>query len=194
MNGNVTRASVQVPTTVVAGDELVMFVSTARNATAATPAGWTLQGIVTDSDVRSWVFTRSAATGTPGSTVQVSFDAISKTDLTLLAYSGAGQPSAAVGRGEPGTTALHTSPAAVVDTPGSTVVSYWADKVSSPHGWTLPAGLTARSATAGTGSGMVTATSGDASDVASGTRPGVTADAGIASAKEVAWTVVLPPA
>jgi PKD repeat protein len=194
MNSNVTRASVQVPTTVVAGDELVMFVSTARTATATTPAGWTLQGVVTDSDLRSWVFTRSAAAGTPGSTVQVSFDAISKADLTLLAYSGAGQPSATVSRAEPGTTALHTSPAAAVATAGSTVVSYWADKVSSPHGWTLPAGLTMRSATAGTGSGLVTATSGDASAVAPGTWPASTADAGIASAKAVAWTVVLPPA
>ena len=98
-NGNVTRASVQVPTSVVPGDALVMFVSTARTATATTPAGWTLRGTVTDSDVRSWVYTRTAVAGTAGSTVQVSFDAISKTDVSLLAYSGAGQPSAAVEAG-----------------------------------------------------------------------------------------------
>jgi hypothetical protein len=74
------------------------------------------------------------------------------------------------------------------------VVSYWADKVSSPHGWTLPAGLTSRSATAGTGSGLITATSGDAAGQPAGTWPGATANAGTASAKAIAWTVVLPPA
>jgi hypothetical protein len=194
-NGNVTRASVQVPTSVVSGDELVMFVSTARTATATTPAGWTLQGVVTDTEVRSWVFTRSAAVGTPGSTVQVSFDAMSKTDVTLLAYSGAAQPSAAVSRAEPGSTALHSSAAAPVATAGSTVVNYWADKVSTAHGWTLPASLTSRSATVGSGSGMVTATSGDAGGRPVGTWPSVTANAGgVASTKAIAWTVVLPPA
>jgi alpha-tubulin suppressor-like RCC1 family protein len=193
-NGNVSRASVQVPTSVVPGDELVMFVSTARTATATTPAGWTLRGTVTDSDLRSWVFTRVAVTGTPGSTVQVTFDANSKTDVTLLAYAGAGEPSALVSRTEPATTAQHTSPNASVATAGSTVVTYWADKVSTAHGWTLPATLTSRSATAGSGSGMVTATSGDASGQAAGTWLGVTAAAGVASAKAIAWTVVLPPA
>jgi alpha-tubulin suppressor-like RCC1 family protein len=194
LNSNVSRASVTVPTSVVPGDELVMFVSTARTATATTPAGWTLQGTVTDTDVRSWVFTRAAVTGTPGSTVQVTFDAISKMDLTLVAYAGAGPPSATVSRAEPGTTALHLSANAPVATAGSTVVSYWADKVSTPHGWTLPAALTARSATAGTGSGLVTATSGDAAGQPAGTWQGVTANAGTSSAKAIAWTVVLPPA
>jgi PKD repeat protein len=193
-NGNLTRARVQVPASVVAGDELVLFVSTARNATAATPTGWTLQGVVTDSDVRSWVFTRSATAGTPGSTVQVSFDAISKCDVTLLAYAGAGSPSATVGRGEPANSALHTSPGAAVAVSGSTVVTYWADKVSSPHGWTLPAALTPRSATAGSGSGLVTAASGDVAGQPAGTWDGVTANAGSPSSKAIAWTVVLPPA
>jgi hypothetical protein len=169
-------------------------VSVNRAATVTTPSGWTLRGTVTDSDLRSWVFTRSAAAGTPGSTVQVSFDAISKTDLTLLAYSGAGQPSATVSRVEPGTTAQHVSPSAQVATAGSTVVSYWADKVSSPHGWTLPSIVTSRSATAGSGSGLITAASGDAAGRPAGTWQGVTANAGTASAKAVMWTVVLPPA
>jgi hypothetical protein len=144
--------------------------------------------------VRSWVFTRSAVAGTPGSTVQVSFDAISKADVTLLAYAGGGPAAAVVGAAEPGTTAMHRAPAAPVSTAGSTVVSYWADKVSSPHGWTLPAELVSRSATAGTGSGLVTATSGDAGAQPVGSWPGATATAGAASAKAIAWTVVLPPA
>ena len=120
-----------------------MFVTTARTATATTPAGWTLQGVVTDSDVRSWVFTRSAAAGTPGSTVQVSFDAISKTDLTLLAYSGPVQPQRTVSRAEPGTTALHTSPAAACrHAPVRPSSPTGPTRCRAAHGWTLPAGVT----------------------------------------------------
>jgi hypothetical protein len=40
---------------------------------------------------------------------------------------------------------------------------------------------------------MVTSASGDASGVAPGTWPATTATAGLASAKAIAWTVVLPP-
>jgi PKD repeat protein len=194
-DGNVSRASVVVPTQVAAGDQLLLFVSTSRNATATTPAGWTLAGTVSDGvEVRSWVFTRTAVAGSAGSTVQVTLDALSKTSMSLLGYAGAGVPSATAGAAEPGTTALHRSPAAPVAATGSTVVSYWADKVSTAHGWTLPAQVTARSATVGTGSGMVTSASGDSSGTPAGTWPGATADAGAAGSKAIAWTVVLPPA
>jgi PKD repeat protein len=193
-DGNVMKPTVVVPAQVTAGDQLLLFVSTNRNATAATPAGWTLRGTVADGiDVRSWVFSRAAVAGSAGSSVQVGLDAFSKTNLTLLAYAGAGQPGAPVGAAEPGTTALHKAPAATVAAAGSTVVSYWADKPSAAHGWTLPAGLTARSRTVGSGSGLLTAASGDSADVPAGTWPGATADAGTASAKAIAWTVVLPP-
>lgn len=193
-DGNAVKPTVTVPGEVAAGDQLLLFVTANRNATATTPAGWTLRGTVADgTELRSWAFSRTAVAGTAGSSVQVTLDAYSKTNATLVAYAGAGQPSAVVGGNEPGTSAVHRAPAAGVTTSGSTVVGYWADKVSVAHGWTLPAGVTSRSATAGSGSGMVTSTTGDASAVAAGTWPGATADAGISSAKAVAWTVVLPP-
>ena len=194
-DGNVMKPAVVVPATVAVGDQLLLFVSTNRAATASTPAGWTLRGTVSDgTDVRSWVFSRAVVAGTAGSSVQVTLDAFSKTNLTLLAYAGAGTPSAQVGAPEPGTTAPHKAPAATVASSGSTVVSYWADKTSTTHTWTLPTNLTSRSQTAGSGTGMLTSASGDAGNVASGTWPGATANAGTASGKAVAWTVVLPPA
>ena len=194
-DGNVQRASLQVPAQVVAGDQLLLFVTTNRAATATTPAGWTLRSTVSDgTDVRSWVYTTTAAAGSAGSSVSVALDALSKTDVTLLAYSGAGAPTALRGVAEAGSTALHASPSADVATTGSTVVSYWADKVSTAHGWTLPTGVTQRSTTAGTGSGLISASSGDSSGQPVGTWPGALANAGTASAKAVAWTVVLPPA
>lgn len=190
--GAATRPSVAVPGQAVAGDQLLLLLSTARNATATTPSGWTLRGTVTDgTDLRSWVFSRTATAA--GGSVQVALDASSKTSATLLAYAGAGSPTA-VGASEPGTTAAHRAPSAPVPVGGSLVVGYWADKTSTVHGWSLPAVLTSRSGTVGTGSGMLTSVSGDASGVAAGTWPVTTATAGVSSSKAVAWTVVLPPA
>jgi PKD repeat protein len=193
---NTSKPVVTVPAAVQSGDQLLLFVSTNRNATATTPAGWTLRGTVADgTDVRSWVFTRVAADGTAGSRVQVTLDAISKSDITVSAYSAAGPASAPVGANEPGSTAQHRSPAATVAADGSMVVSYWADKASATHGWTLPATLTRRTmTTTGSGAGTLTSTSGDISGVSAGTWPGATANAGTVSSKAIAWTVVLPPA
>jgi alpha-tubulin suppressor-like RCC1 family protein/PKD repeat protein len=193
-DSNSTQPAVAVPGAVQTGDRLVLIVTTNRAATATTPPGWTLVGSVSDgTEVRSWIFTRAATTGLGGSTVRVTLDAISKTSLTIVAYAGAGAPSA-VGAFEAGTTAGHAAPAAPVATAGSTVLRYWADKVSAAHGWTLPAGVTGRASTLGSGGGLLTSTTGDTSGVAAGTAATVTATAGASSAKAVSWTLVLPPA
>lgn len=138
--GTSTRPSVAVPGQAVAGDQLLLFLTTARNATATTPSGWTLRGTVTDgTDLRSWVFSRAATSA--GGSVQVPLDASSKTSATLFAYDGAGSPTA-VGTSESGTTAAHRSPSTAVPVAGSLVTGYWADKTSTIHGWTLPSVLT----------------------------------------------------
>jgi hypothetical protein len=41
---------------------------------------------------------------------------------------------------------------------------------------------------------MITSASGDSAAQPVGTWPGATADAGLASARAIAWTIVLPPA
>ena len=195
LTNSLTTSSIRVPTAVQVGDQLLLMVTTNRAATLTTPAGWTLLGTVSDgTEVRSWSFSRTATSGVAGSSVPLSLDAASKTNATLLSYSGAGAPTAVQGSAEAGTTRLHAAPSAAVGVAGSIVVSYWADKVPTAHGWTLPAGLTSRSATFGSGSAMITATSGDSAAQQPGTWPGAVADAGTASAKAIAWTVVLPPA
>jgi len=194
-DANTTRPSVVVPSTVLAGDRLLLVLTTNRAATTTTPAGWTLLSTVSDgTDVRSWVFTRAAVAGTAGSTVQPTLDAISKCSLTLVGYAGAAAPSSVVGANEAGSTAAHGTPAAPVTTGGSTVVSYWADKVAAAHTWSLPPTVTARAATVGSGGGLLTSATGDTQTVSAGSWPGATADAGTSSAKAVSWTVVLPPA
>jgi alpha-tubulin suppressor-like RCC1 family protein len=188
-------SSIRVPTSIQVGDQLLLMVTTNRAATLTTPSGWTALGTVSDGiEVRSWTFTRTATSGVPGSTVPVTLDATSKTSATLIGYSGAAAPTAVRSAAEAGNTQLHAAPSAPVTIAGSTVVSYWADKVPTAHGWTLPAVVTSRAATFGTGSAMITSATGDSAAQPIGTWPGAVATAGAASAKAIAWTLVLPPA
>ncbi len=125
--------------------------------------------------------------------MNLTLDAISKTSLVLLAYSGAGSPSA-VGRAEGATSASHSAPAATVTQSGSHVVRYYADKANAAHTWTLPSTLTPRATTIGTGSGLLGVSVGDQGGVPAGTAPALTATSTVSSSKAIMWTVVLPPA
>jgi alpha-tubulin suppressor-like RCC1 family protein len=189
------RSSIQVPSTAQVGDQLVLMVTANRAATITTPPGWTLGGTVSDgTEMRSWTFSRSATSDLPGSAVPLALDATSKATATLLSYSGAGSPTSVQGAAETGNSRFHAAPSAPVTVTGSVVLCYWADKGPTTHGWTLPAGLTTRSVTTGSGTAMITSTSGDSTAQSVGTWPRVSADATLASAKAIAWTVVLPPA
>lgn len=195
-NANVSQASVTTPAAVQAGDALVLIGTTNRDATMSTPSGWTLLGTRLDgTDLESWAFTRIAPAGAAGRPVSVTLDAISKTSLTLLAYSGAGAVTTAASAAEAASSATqHTAPNVAVAQSGSWVVSSWVDKTSSGDpGWVLPAGVTFRNTNTGTGSGVVTAVSGDTASVAAGTWAGRTATAGTASGKAIAWSIVIPP-
>lgn len=193
-DSSTARPVVTVPGSVQSTDRLVLFVTANRSATLATPAGWSLLGTVSDStDVRSFVLTRSAGPGLAGTSLQLSLDARSKTSLVLLAYSGAGAPTAVTGRAEPGSGTTHSAPAAVVAQSASRVVRFYVDKTSSVHAWTLPAVLVRRATTTGSGSGLLTAVAGEEAPVGAGTAPSLTATAGVTASKAIAWTLVLPP-
>ncbi len=134
-NGNVAKPTVAVP----AGDRPGIGGALRhpnRAATATTPAGWTLRPPFSDGN--------RGPGSSPGrrprraGPVTVTLDAISKVNLTVLAYDGAGRRPPPEQR-EPGTTTQHKTPNASVATAGSTVVSYWADRPRRAHGWTLPA-------------------------------------------------------
>ena len=178
------------------GDALVLVATTNRDATMTTPAGWRLLGSRLDApDLESWAFTRSAAPGSGGTRVTTSLDAISKTSLTLLAYSGAGAVTAATSAAEAATsTTQHQSPSVAVTDPGSWVVSSWVDKSPGNPGWTLPGAVTGRDANGGTGSGVLTAATGDSGPVGAGTWSGLLATSGVASGKAISWSIVVPPA
>ncbi len=195
-NTNALKPSVTVPASVQTGDSLVLLGSTNRNATMSTPAGWTLLGVRHDApDLKSWAFTRTAQPGAAGTTVSTTLDAMSKTSLTLLAYSGAGPVVTAASAAEAGTSASHSAPAVTVGTNGSWVVNSWVDKTNGHAGWTLPAQVTHRNSSNGAGSGgIVSAVTGDSGPVFAGTWPSVAATSGASSGKAVGWSIVIPPA
>jgi hypothetical protein len=74
------------------------------------------------------------------------------------------------------------------------VVRYWADKASTTRSWTVPANVTRRTSTTGTDGGLIASVTGDAGGVPAGTVGALTATSTIATAKALAWTIVVPPA
>ena len=192
-NANTVSPAVTLPASVQDGDQLVLIVSINTNATIDTPAGWLLLGTEEDSTMKSSVFTRTADASTPGTTVVTPLSALSKTAMTLTAYSGATPAVAATSSVISGTSADLTTPAADVGVGDSVVISYWANKTSSNTGWALPGNVTERATSIGTGGGRIVAATGDTVAPA-GTWPGATATSTIAAGKGIAWTIVIPPA
>ena len=195
-DSNVRAPGVFIPASVQPTDQLVVFVTTNRAATLTPPTGWSVLGTVSDgTEVRSWVLSRIAGPGLAGTTFTVQLDAVSKSSVALLAYSGAGTPSALTSRAE-GTTATrtHAAPSAAVASNASTVLRYYVDKGANAHTWALSPPLVQRASTTGSGSGFLTVAVADQGGVAAGTAPALSATSGISSAKAITWTLVLPPA
>ena len=192
-DANTTSASVVVPAGVVAGDRLVLVATTNSTATHTTPTGWTLLGSVVDTTMRSSVWTRTGLAA--GSTVRVPVSAMSKTSLSLAAYSGAG-PVTTLASAVQGTAVVtaHPAPAVNVALNGSTVLRYWSDKASETRTWTTPAGVTRRTTTNGSGSGSLFTFTADAAGVPAGTAGALNATSSLASDKAIAWSIVVPPA
>ena len=111
-DSNVRAPGVFIPASVQPTDRLVAFVTTNRAATLTPPSGWSVLGTVSDgTEVRSWVLSRTAGPGLAGTTFTVQLDAVSKASVALLAYSGAGAPSALTSRAETSTaTRTHAAP------------------------------------------------------------------------------------
>jgi large repetitive protein len=195
---NQTTARVTIPSTVRDTDGMLLFVTTNKNVNITTPpAGWTLEGsVLASTDTETTLYSKQAVANDAGRNAAVTFSAITKATVTLLAYDGtAADPTALVNSAAETTSrAAHTTPGGNVATAGSYVVSYWADKNSSSATppWTLPAGQTQRSIIAGVGTGRIAAVASDPNAPASaGASPGRTATSAASSAKATMWTVVL---
>jgi hypothetical protein len=163
-NGNRTVHSVQVPGSVQSGDTMLLYFTTNTVPTTTTPpAGWTLVSSATPSLARSWVWERTATAGDAGSTVTIANSSITKADLAVAAYRAvSGNPiDVSAVNVQTVTTSQYVAPSVSPTRAGDWVVVYWADKSSSNTGHTIPASLTRRRTTTGSGGGHITATVAD---------------------------------
>jgi PKD repeat protein len=169
-NGSRTNHTVTIPSGVRAGDQLLLFITTNADVTFTGPSGWTLLQ-TTDGgsgfEGRAWA--RTAVAGDAGTSVAVTSSGTTKSDLTVAAYrSNTGAVTVAA------SDVTTTSGASSITTPqqalgsGSLVVDYVGAKAASAVSATLPASLTSRRSTAGTGSGAIYAWLTDSGDYLSG--------------------------
>lgn len=196
---NQTTARVTIPATVRETDGLLLFVTANRAGVIVTPpAGWTQKGVqLSSTDSETTLYTKSAAANDAGRNAAVTFSATTKATLTLLAYDGtAADPvESFASAAETTNRTTHTTPAVTVATPGSHVVSYWADKSADSNvGWTVPNGQTERAKAAGIGSGRINTLATDYNGPSAvGNRPGIAAVSAVSTAKATMWSVVLTP-
>ena len=195
-NVNATIARVTVPASVLPGDQLVLLSTVNRlDSTVTGPAGWTLLDSASDTTatVQTFAWTKQATAGDAGTSVAVGNSAVAKTAVQLVAYSGAQSVSAHQVAIDTVSRAERTTPVVPVGAPGSALVSYWADKASDTGPWTLPAGVTQRNQTIGSGSGNITAAIADTTSLGAGTAGGFTATADSANRRGVVWSIVVAP-
>ena len=141
------------------------------------------------------MFEKTARASDPGTTVTATVTSAGPIAAQLLDYANVATSPLVTAGAADANTASHTAPAVAVADGGSWVVSFWSDKSSTTTTWTLPAGVTQRDQTIGTGGGHVTAALADSSGpVATGTYPARTATVGAtASGKAAMISLVLVP-
>ncbi|WP_461163447.1 PKD domain-containing protein [Arthrobacter sp. R4-81] len=199
-NTNSTAPAVAVPASAQVGDAMLLF-ATVNNTdgTVSSPTGitgWQVVGSKSQATIQSFLWARRVQTGDAGKTVTVPISLLSKTALQLVVYQGVTGPNWLVAQASEvdvsGTT-KHTTPQVQAPSAGSTLVSYWAEKISASDTWTVTAPQIMRSTTVGSGGGAINSALSDTGPVGAGTTGGVAATAGLASTKVAMWSVVLQP-
>ncbi|MFC5177990.1 PKD domain-containing protein [Nocardioides taihuensis] len=195
--GNRTAHTVNVPSSVQAGDVMVLVLTWNTQTTVTGPTGWTALQTHAGSGITGRVWTRVATASDAGSQVRATSAASAKSVMSLTAYRSSG-PSPSVtasaqgGSDSPATS--HTTPAVPVADEGSWLVSAWAEKSGTDTTWTLPAEVTQRTTAAGTGTGKVSQIVGDSGGpVAAGTAAGRTATTSTSVNRSALFSVVVSP-
>ncbi len=194
--GNVSTPNVTTPSTVSAGDRLVMSLSlNSASRTIGTPTGvtgWTVLGTTTSGSMQTRLYSKVATAGDASKKVTVPLDAAAKYTMTVADYSGVRAGALVVADlAETVSRAGHATPQ-VDAAAGSWVVSYWADKSAATTGFALPGEVTGRQAICSTGSGHVcSAWSDSAGSVPTGQYGGLVATADTANATATTFSLVL---
>jgi large repetitive protein len=195
---NQASHSVQIPTSVQAGDSLLLFMTTnSTSTTVTTPSGWSVVESRDGDGIRGRVWTRTATTGIIGTNVTVTASGATKAVLSLAAYrSTIGSPtiSASASNVVNSSASSHTTPSVDVAGANSWLVNYWGEKSSVTTTWTLPGNTTSRTTAAATGSGKVSAVVGDSNAaVGTGTAAGRTATTSAAASRGFTASIVVQP-
>lgn len=196
-NTSSSAPGVVVPNTIAEGDGLLLIVTAnSTTATASPPTGvvgWTRVKASSVGGVQSVVYAKTAAAGDGGTTVTVPMSSTIKTAVHVLAYRGTG-PDWIADSSVNVTSALSvekTTPVAQASGSSSLVVSYWADKGSVSNAINLPAGLTSRGETVGSGGGRIYSAVAEKGPVSAGDAGGYTATMDAASSRTIMWTITL---
>ncbi len=191
-NTNATSTAIPTPTGTQTGDALLLFVTSNTGASPATPAGWTfVSDRLSGTDLRTSLYRRAATTGGLGT---VTFPAITKTNLTVLAYDGANPvPTAARVAGQVGGVDELPDPrSGGVDPRVVGGVLLGDEDLDGSRldgaGWHRPEGSRAPAP----GGGLVSGLAADAGPT-SAAAPALTATSTVSSGKATGWTVVLQP-
>ena len=186
----------KVPGSVQPGDALLLhWAANNNNGTVTPPSGWT-KVTGTDRDgVRGGVWLRTAKAGDAGSAVTIKTSDRAKSDVGVTAYRDAHEAPIDAWKAAVQTTpgSSHQAPAVTPSHAGSWVVTYAAAKSSVDNSLKVPAGLTGRRASTGTGGGRITAVLADsAAPVEAGVAQGPFTFEGTAQAgRAVMYSLVL---
>jgi len=186
---------VKVPSSVQAGDRLLMTAAIGSGASVPDPAGWTLVGDQPNTTgFRTMIWTRSAEAGDAGSTITLPLGVTTKTNLTVSSYRGGenGVAVASVAASVDSSTTAHTTPNAIAPG-GAWVMSIWTEKGPSTTAYTVPSSVSLRAQAYSTGTGRVSTAVADSNGPAAGDVPGKTATTDAVSTRGVNFTVVLTP-
>jgi glycerophosphoryl diester phosphodiesterase len=160
-NGNRISHTVTVPSTVKAGDALLLFFT--ANSTATTyngPTGWKVLQTRNGDGIAVRAFTKVATAADAGQPVKVTSSAYVKSDLTVAAYRGTlatGPVAASASKVDNTSGATHVSPAVTAVSSGSWLVTYWGDKSAATTGWAAPTGQSVRARSFGSSTAHVSA-------------------------------------
>ena len=192
--GNRVNHRVTVPGGVQAGDLMLAYFAANTTAPSYTgPAGWTLvQSADAGTKATGRLWRRTATAADAGSTVTITSSGYAKSVLTVVAYRGAGgTPTSAIAV-QTSSSAAHATPALSSPDGAHWLVSYWADKSGTTTSWSLPPGVTQRSADAGDGSGHMSGVLADsAGPVPAGPAGGLSATADSSGSAAITFSVLL---
>ena len=192
LNGNRADHTLTIPSSVQAGDALVLFfAANTTTPTYAGPAGWT-QIEATNTGIVARAYTKVATAADAGAVVRVTSSAYAKADMEVAVYRGTdpSDPVAVSASAQDAGGTTHTSPTLTAPAGNNTLLTYWADKSNDTSAWTAPAGQTRRNSKFGTGSGHMSGLITDQSGV-TGSTGGLTATANSSSSRGVSFSVVL---